>query len=49
MEIKWGIQLRKFVGAFGRDLMDDFVVMEKLAIVSMNKPFGSSHLALVEG
>ena len=43
------IQLRKIVGAFGKDLMDDFAVMEKLAIVSTNKPFGSSHLALVKG
>ncbi|CAL5324637.1 hypothetical protein CsSME_00003709 [Camellia sinensis var. sinensis] len=38
----------KTVGASGIDLMDDFVEMEKLAIVSTDKPFGSSRLASVE-
>ncbi|KAF8377577.1 hypothetical protein HHK36_030959 [Tetracentron sinense] len=32
------------VGVSDISLMDDFVEMEKLAIVSMDKPFGSSHV-----
>uniref|UniRef100_A0A5B7B2N5 Filament-like plant protein 7 n=1 Tax=Davidia involucrata TaxID=16924 RepID=A0A5B7B2N5_DAVIN len=39
----------KTVGASDINLMDDFVEMEKLAIVSVDKPFGSSHLASDEG
>ncbi|XP_052196488.1 filament-like plant protein 4 [Diospyros lotus] len=35
-------------GASEIDLMDDFLEMEKLATVSMDKPFGSSDLASVE-
>ncbi|CAK9159449.1 unnamed protein product [Ilex paraguariensis] len=34
----------KSVGTSDIPLMDDFVEMEKLAIVSMNKPCGNSHL-----
>ncbi|KAA8531678.1 hypothetical protein F0562_006605 [Nyssa sinensis] len=35
----------KTIGASDINLMDDFVEMEKLAIVSVDKPFGSSRLA----
>lgn len=44
-----GAPLQKAVGASDIDLMDDFVEMEKLAVVSVDKSFGSSHLGLVEG
>ncbi|KAH7833710.1 hypothetical protein Vadar_008950 [Vaccinium darrowii] len=43
-----GTLLQRAVGASDRDLMDDFVEVEKLAIVYVDKPFGSSHLASVE-
>ncbi|KAH7833898.1 hypothetical protein Vadar_010866 [Vaccinium darrowii] len=43
-----GTLLQKAIGASDRDLMDDFVEMEKLAIVYVDKPFGSSLLAFVE-
>lgn len=46
---RMGTLLQKTVGASDIDLMDDFVEMEKLAIVSVDKPFGSPHLASVEG
>ncbi|KAK9285671.1 hypothetical protein L1049_024870 [Liquidambar formosana] len=35
----------KSVGVSDINLMDDFVEMEKLAIVSVDKPFGSSHVS----
>ncbi|XP_057500204.1 filament-like plant protein 7 [Actinidia eriantha] len=43
-----GTSLRKTVGASDIDLMDDFVEMEKFAIVSVDKRFGSPRRASVE-
>ncbi|XAR57781.1 hypothetical protein NMG60_11026043 [Bertholletia excelsa] len=40
---------RNTVGTSEIDLMDDFVEMEKLAIVSLDKQSGSSHLDSAEG
>ncbi|XAR74006.1 hypothetical protein NMG60_11008155 [Bertholletia excelsa] len=40
--------LQKSAGVSGIDLMDDFVEMEKLAIVSVDKPSGSSNITLVK-
>ncbi|KAL6993769.1 hypothetical protein U1Q18_011885, partial [Sarracenia purpurea var. burkii] len=44
-----GTASEKTVGASELDLMDDFVEMEKLAIVSMDKQFGISCPASIEG
>ncbi|KAI8542127.1 hypothetical protein RHMOL_Rhmol08G0115200 [Rhododendron molle] len=46
---RMGTLLQKTVGASDIDLMDDFAEMEKLAVVSLDKPFGSPHLASIEG
>lgn len=39
-----GLPLRNSVGASDINLMDDFVEMEKLAVVSVDKPYKSSHV-----
>ncbi|XP_059623905.1 filament-like plant protein 7 isoform X2 [Cornus florida] len=44
-----GTPSRKTAGVSDINLMDDFVEMEKLATVSVDKPVGSSHLTSDEG